>query len=188
MSDAVRCETSGPVTTVILDRPPARNAVDRATAAALREAFSVFDDDAAARVAVLWGAHGAFCSGADLKDVAGNAADGWLEELNRSLGGPGELPPGPLGPTHQTLSKPVIAAISGPAVAGGLELALWCDLRVAEESAYFGVYSRRWGVPLIDGGTVRLPRLVGEAPPKPSRSAFASGWSRTARRGRRPRS
>ena len=146
----VRVERGGPVTTVVLARPEARNAVDGPTAAALAEAFRAFDADEAASVAVLWGEGGTFCAGADLKAVGtpgGNrvAPDG----------------DGPMGPTRMRLGKPVIAAVSGHAVAGGLELALWCDLRVAEEDAVFGVFCRRWGVPLIDGGTVRLPRLVG---------------------------
>jgi enoyl-CoA hydratase len=146
----VRVERSGPVTTVVLHRPAVRNAVDGPTAAALAEAFREFDADPVASVGVLWGAGGTFCAGADLQAVGtpdGNqvAADG----------------DGPMGPTRMTLSKPVIAAISGYAVAGGLELALWCDLRVVEEDAVLGVFCRRWGVPLIDGGTVRLPRLVG---------------------------
>lgn len=149
----VRIERKEAVVTVILDRPQARNAVDRPTADALRQAFKDFDADETARVAVLWGAGGHFCAGADLKAVAdgGNRNDVSPE---------GE---GPMGPTRLLLSKPVIAAISGYAVAGGLELALWCDLRVAEEDAVFGVFCRRWGVPLIDGGTVRLPRLIGHS-------------------------
>jgi len=149
---SVRIETSGPVTTVILDRPGARNAVDRPTADALRAAFKAFDADAAQSVAVLWGAGGAFCAGADLKAIAD-------PERRNDVRVAAE---GPMGPTRLLLSKPVIAAVAGPAVAGGLELALWCDLRVAEESAVFGVYCRRWGVPLIDGGTVRLPRIIGQ--------------------------
>ncbi len=146
----VRVEKQGPVTTVILDRPEVRNAVDRATADALAEAFRAFEADDGARVAVLWGANGTFCAGADLKAIA--------------TGEPNRVAPdgdGPLGPTRMLLDKPVIAAVAGHAVAGGLELALWCDLRVAEESAVFGVFCRRWGVPLVDGGTVRLPRVVG---------------------------
>ncbi len=158
MSDPVRVECNGAVTTVILNRPEARNAVDRATADALAAAFTAFEEDATARVAVLWGAGGTFCSGADLKDLARGRG-------NR-LAVPAKHPDplstdAPMGPTRMRLSKPVIAAVSGYAVAGGLELALWCDLRVAEEDAVFGVFSRRWGVPLIDGGTVRLPRLIG---------------------------
>jgi enoyl-CoA hydratase len=166
MSAAVRVEKSGPVTTVILDRPAARNAIDPATAAALHEAFLAFENDPGADAAVLWGAGGAFCAGADLKHLAAAGGDDgddtWLDSLSAPPGGAGEMPPGPLGPTRLELSKPVIAAISGAAVAGGMELALWCDLRIMEESAYLGVYCRRWGVPLVDGGTVRLPRLVGQ--------------------------
>jgi enoyl-CoA hydratase len=162
MSAAVRVEKSGPVATVILDRPEVRNAVDPAAAAALYEAFLAFDRDPEAAAAVLWGAGGAFCAGADLKQVAAAGGETWLDSLHAPPGGAGETPPGPLGPTRLELSKPVLAAISGPAVAGGMELALWCDLRIMEESAYLGVYCRRWGVPLIDGGTVRLPRLVGQ--------------------------
>ncbi|HVT60050.1 MAG TPA: crotonase/enoyl-CoA hydratase family protein [Thermoanaerobaculia bacterium] len=166
MSSAVRSEKSGPITTVILDRPAARNAVDRAAAEALVEAFLAFEHDPAAAAAVFWGAGGAFCAGFDLKYVAATGgAREWLAELRfpaPGAAGPPPPPPGPMGPSRLALTKPVIAAVSGPAVAGGMELALWCDLRVMEESAFFGVYSRRWGVPLIDGGTVRLPRLVGE--------------------------
>jgi enoyl-CoA hydratase len=147
---AVRVERAGAVTTVVLDRPERRNAVDGATAQALAEAFRAFDADAAARVAVLWGAGGTFCAGADLKSIA--TATG-----NR-LSPDGD---GPMGPTRMLVSKPTIAAVSGHAVAGGLELALWCDLRVVEEDAVLGVFCRRWGVPLVDGGTVRLPRLIG---------------------------
>jgi enoyl-CoA hydratase len=147
---SVRVERSGPVTTVILDRPEARNAVDGPTAAALADAFRDFDADEAAHVAVLWGEGGTFCAGADLKAVGG--PDG-----NRASPD-GD---GPMGPTRLRLGKPVIAAISGYAVAGGLELAAWCDLRVADEDAVLGVFCRRFGVPLIDGGTVRLPLLIG---------------------------
>jgi enoyl-CoA hydratase len=146
----VRVERSGRVSTVILDRPEVRNAVDGPTAAGLADAFRAFDADRAADVAVLWGAGGTFCAGADLKAVGG--PDG-----NRAAPD-GD---GPMGPTRLRLAKPVIAAISGHAVAGGLELAVWCDLRVAEEDAVLGVFCRRFGVPLIDGGTVRLPRLIG---------------------------
>jgi enoyl-CoA hydratase len=160
MSDSVRVERDGAVTTVILDRPQLRNAVDRATADALSSAFVAFEQDAEARVAVLWGAGGNFCSGADLKAFAEGRGN------RRSV--PSKHPDplttdAPMGPTRMRLSKPVIAAVSGYAVAGGLELALWCDLRVAEENAVFGVFCRRWGVPLIDGGTVRLPRLIGQS-------------------------
>jgi len=143
-------DRSGPVTTVVLDQPEVRNAVDGPTAAALAEAFADFDADADASVAVLFGAGGTFCAGADLKAMGSSRG-------NRTA------PDGtaPLGPSRMRLSKPVIAAVAGHAVAGGLELALWCDLRVAEETAVFGVFCRRWGVPLIDGGTVRLPQVVG---------------------------
>ncbi|MEV0566024.1 crotonase/enoyl-CoA hydratase family protein [Dactylosporangium sp. NPDC050588] len=147
---SVRIERSGPVWTVVLDRPETRNAVDRDTAERLAAAFREFDADDTAAVAVLWGAGGTFCSGADLKAVA--AGTGNRVEPDGD---------GPLGPTRMRLTKPVIAAVAGHAVAGGLELAIWCDLRVVEETATFGVYCRRWGVPLIDGGTVRLPQLIG---------------------------
>lgn len=146
----VRVERSGPVTTVILDRPAAKNAVDRATAEELAAAFRAFDADSEARVGVLYGDHGSFCAGADLKALAS--------------GTPNRVAPdgdGPMGPSRMLLSKPVVAAIAGHAVAGGLELAVWCDLRVAEEDAVLGVFCRRFGVPLIDGGTIRLPRLIG---------------------------
>jgi enoyl-CoA hydratase len=147
---SVRVEKNGPVTTVILSRPEVRNAVDGVTAQALAEAFRAFDADEDAKVGVLYGEGGTFCAGADLKAVA----EGRLPRLEPD----GD---GPMGPSRMVLSKPVVAAISGHAVAGGLELALWCDLRVAEEDAVLGVFCRRWGVPLIDGGTVRLPRLIG---------------------------
>jgi enoyl-CoA hydratase len=146
----VRVEHDGPVTTVVLHRPQARNAVDGPTARALADAFRAFDADEAARVAVLYGDGGTFCSGADLKAIG-------TERGNR-VEATGD---GPMGPTRLRLGKPVIAAIEGYAVAGGLELAIWCDLRVAAEDAKLGVFCRRWGVPLIDGGTVRLPRLIG---------------------------
>ena len=150
---SVRVEKSGFVTTVILSRPEARNAVDRPHADALRDAFKAFDADEGARVAVLWGEGGNFCAGADLKAVAdGDRRNDATPESE-----------GPMGPTRLFMSKPVIAAVSGFAVAGGLELACWCDLRVAEADATFGVFCRRWGVPLIDGGTVRLPRLIGHS-------------------------
>jgi enoyl-CoA hydratase len=149
-SAAVQVERDGPVKTVLLHRPERRNAVDGPTAVALADAFRAFDADEDASVAVLHGLGGVFCAGADLH-AAGTA------EGNR-LGDEGD---GPMGPTRAQLSKPVIAAVSGHAVAGGLELALWCDLRIADETAIFGVFCRRWGVPLIDGGTVRLPRLIG---------------------------
>ena len=161
-SGTVRLERDGPVTTVILDRPHARNAVDRATADALAGAFLSFARDADARVAVLWGAGGTFCAGADLKAVA----TGGGNRLCHPAVGVARDPlaaDGPMGPTRMFLDKPVIAAVSGHAVAGGLELALWCDLRIVEEDAVMGVYCRRFGVPLIDGGTVRLPRLIGQS-------------------------
>ncbi|MGN9842295.1 crotonase/enoyl-CoA hydratase family protein [Nonomuraea sp. H19] len=141
----VRVERQGPVMTVVISRPEVRNAVDRKTADALSDAFRDFEESDSA-VAVLWGEGGTFCAGADLKS------------LDNHVGEEGD---GPMGPTRMRLAKPVIAAVAGHAVAGGLELALWCDLRVAEEGAVFGVFCRRWGVPLIDGGTVRLPRLIG---------------------------
>ncbi len=146
----VRIETSGPVATVILARPHVRNAVDHLTAHALADAFRAFEADPSSRVGVLWGEGGTFCAGADLKAA--------------TTGEPNPLEPqgdAPMGPSRLLLSKPVIAAVSGHAVAGGLELALWCDLRVVEEDAVLGVFCRRFGVPLIDGGTVRLPRLIG---------------------------
>ena len=165
MQASVHSQNIGDVTVVTLDRPEVRNAVDAATARALYQAFLAFDADASARVAVFHGANGHFCAGWDLQAAAQMAAGG-------APGGPGVLtdldfepgeagPLGPMGPSRMLLSKPVIAAVSGAAVAGGMELALWCDMRVLEEDAYFGVYCRRFGVPLIDGGTVRLPRLVG---------------------------
>lgn len=147
---SVRIERQGVVTTIILDRPERKNAVDGPTARVLAEAFRAFEQDAEARVAVLWGAGGTFCAGADLKAMGTDA-------MNR-LEPDGD---GPMGPSRMALSKPVLAAVSGHAVAGGLELAAWCDLRVVEEDAVFGVFCRRWGVPLLDGGTVRLPRLIG---------------------------
>lgn len=156
---SVRIEKRGKVWTVIHSRPEARNAMDPASAEALVEAFTTFDRDAGASVAVLWGEGGAFCAGFDLK-YAASPASGNLEAIDYP-DGEAVLPRGPMGPTRLELDKPVIAAIAGPAVAGGFEVALWCDVRVMEASAYFGVYCRRWGVPLIDGGTVRLPRLVG---------------------------
>ncbi len=146
----VRVEKTGAVTTVILARVARRNAVDRATAEALADAFRAFESDESASVAVLFGEGGAFCAGADLKAIAEGEGNRVEDEGD-----------GPMGPTRLLLTKPVIAAIAGYAVAGGLELALWCDLRVAEEDAQLGVLCRRWGVPLIDGGTVRLPRLIG---------------------------
>jgi enoyl-CoA hydratase/carnithine racemase len=146
----VRTEREGPVVTVILDRAAHKNAVDRDTAEALADAFRAFDADADARVGILYGDHGTFCAGADLKAMAAGRGN----RVDRD----GD---GPMGPSRMVLAKPVIAAIAGHAVAGGLELALWCDLRVADESAVLGVFCRRFGVPLIDGGTIRLPRLIG---------------------------
>jgi enoyl-CoA hydratase len=143
-------DRAGPVVTVIIDRPQVRNAVDRATAEALSAAFDEFDADDSAAVAVLCGSGGVFCAGADLKAIAAGDGNRFAPDGR-----------GPMGPTRMTLSKPVIAAVAGHAVAGGLELALWCDLRVVEEDAVLAVFCRRWGVPLIDGGTVRLPHIVG---------------------------
>jgi enoyl-CoA hydratase len=148
----IRVEKAGPVTTVIIDRPESRNAVNPAMAETLAQAFVEFDGDAEAKIGVFWGAHGTFSAGFDLRVAAANAGA-------RTTAYDGH---GPMGPTRMLLKKPVIAAIAGHAVAGGLELALWCDLRVVEEDAVLGVFCRRWGVPLIDGGTVRLPRLIGQ--------------------------
>jgi enoyl-CoA hydratase len=159
---SVSIERSGPVTTVVMERPNARNAVDPETADALVAAFEAFDRDADAKVAVFFGSHGTFCAGWDLKYGASLAGKDVRAEL--ALDFPqGSAPPprGPMGPSRLELAKPVIAAVAGAAVAGGMELALWCDMRVMEEDAFFGVYCRRWGVPLVDGGTVRLPRIVG---------------------------
>ena len=157
----VRIEKKGKVWTVIHSRPEARNAMDPASADALEEAFHAFNVDPEACVAVLWGEGGAFCAGFDLKYSASLVDNPRpLSSLAYAENG-GTAPRGPMGPTRMELDKPVIAAIAGPAVAGGFEIALWCDVRIMEASAYFGVYCRRWGVPLIDGGTVRLPRLVG---------------------------
>ncbi|MEY9908027.1 enoyl-CoA hydratase [Catenulispora sp. MAP12-49] len=150
---AVRVEKNGPVTTVILHRPAVRNAVDPATAVALLAAFQDFDKDPEAHVAVFYGDGGTFCAGFDLKALTAGAVPAGMLAYGD----------GPMGPSRLRLSKPVIAAVAGHAVAGGLELALWCDLRVVEESAVFGVFCRRWGVPLVDGGTVRLPRLIGHS-------------------------
>lgn len=149
---SVHVERKGPVTVVTLDRPASRNAVDGPTARALADAFREFESDEQAAVAVLTGAGGTFCSGADLTAIG--------SEHGNEVSPDGD---GPMGPTRMQLSKPVVAAIEGYAVAGGLELALWADLRVAAEDAVLGVFCRRWGVPLIDGGTVRLPRLIGES-------------------------
>ena len=151
MSGSLHVDRHGPVTVVTIDRPERRNAVDRDTADALLEAFEAFDADDGAAVAVLTGAGGTFCAGADLQAIAEGTGNRVTEDG-----------PGPMGPTRLALGKPVIAAVEGYAVAGGLELAIWCDLRVAAADATFGVFCRRFGVPLVDGGTVRLPRLVGE--------------------------
>jgi len=147
---AIRMERSDTVATIVIDRPEARNAIDGPAARALTEAFREFEGDDSLRVAVLWGAGGVFCAGADLK------ARGTERGLTLSAEGDG-----PMGPTRMAFSKPTIAAVEGYAVAGGLELSLMCDLRVAGDTAIFGVFCRRWGVPLIDGGTVRLPQLIG---------------------------
>ncbi len=149
---AVHYEADGPLAIVTIDRPDVRNAVDRETAEALAAAFRTFEEDETLAVAILTGANGTFCAGADLKAVATGGGNRTAAEGD-----------GPMGPSRMRLGKPVLAAVEGFAVAGGLELALWCDMRVAAEDAVFGVYCRRWGVPLVDGGTVRLPRLVGES-------------------------
>ncbi len=188
-------ERDGPVTTIIRSRIEARNAMDPASAEALTEALLAFDRDDSQSVAVLWGAGGAFCAGFDLKYAASQLGQKDPMAALNFPAGEGPVPRGPMGPTRLQLSKPVIAAVAGPAVAGGMELALWCDLRVMEQSAYMGVYCRRWGVPLIDGGTVRLPRIVGRGTAldhHPHRaqgagggmliaSACANAWCPTAR-------
>src|SRR5882762_7480489 len=162
----VRIEKDGRVWTIIHDRPEARNAMDPKSADELTAAFLEFDAAREAAVAVFHGAGGAFCAGWDLKYVSTLNAAYPLAELDiptaRPRGNGGEIPRGPLGPSRLELDKPVIAAIEGPAVAGGMELGLWCDFRVMAAESYFGVYCRRWGVPLIDGGTMRLPRIVGQ--------------------------
>jgi enoyl-CoA hydratase len=152
MSETVLVGRDGPVTTVTINHPAQRNAVDRETAAALADAFRAFEQDGDAAVAVLTGAAGHFCAGADLR--------GFAEGRGNRVAPDGD---GPMGPTRMALSKPVIAAVEGYAVAGGLELACWCDMRVAASNAVFGVFCRRWGVPLIDGGTIRLTRLIGQS-------------------------
>jgi len=152
VTDPVRVDDRGPVRIVTIDRPERRNAVDRATADALEAAFAAFDTDETSSVAVLTGAGGTFCAGADLKAISTGQGNRVTEDGA-----------GPMGPTRLRLTKPVIAAVEGFAVAGGLELAIWCDLRVAARDATFGVYCRRWGVPLVDGGTIRLPRLIGQS-------------------------
>lgn len=154
MGDPVLVERRGPVTVVTINRPQVRNAVDRPTADALIGAFRAFDADPDAAVAVLTGAEGTFCAGADLKGVAAGRGN----RVEADMGADG-----PMGPTRMVLDKPTIAAVEGYAVAGGLELAIWCDLRVVAADATFGVFCRRWGVPLVDGGTVRLPRLIGQS-------------------------
>ena len=164
----VETRRQGPVLVVTINRPEVRNAVDRATADALVAAFTNFDADPGLSVAVLTGAGPSFCAGADLRTIAaGSMVDGGVSTASRPpIGDPPRLAEdgdGPMGVTRMLVGKPVIAAVEGYAVAGGLELALWCDLRVAGESAIFGVFCRRWGVPLIDGGTIRLPRLVGHS-------------------------
>ena len=146
---AVRIERQGAVATVVIDRPERKNAVDAQTSRDLADAFRAVDADGSVRAAVLWGAGGTFCAGADLKAIGSEGS---------RVKPTGD---GPMGPSRMLLSKPVIAAVSGYAVAGGIELALWCDLRVMEETATFGVFCRRWGVPLVDGGTIRLARLIG---------------------------
>jgi len=146
----VLTEKNGPIFTVIINRPEVRNAVDRPTAEALADAFGTFEEDKEALVAVFTGVDGCFCAGADLKALANGLYHRMEEEGD-----------GPMGPTRMRLSKPVIAAVAGYAVAGGMELAIWCDLRVAEKGAVFGMYDRRWGVPMVDGCTVRLPQLIG---------------------------
>jgi len=151
-SSAVLVEDRGPVRIVTINRPEVRNAVDGPTATLLAEAFHAFDDDDDLAVAVLTGAGDTFCAGADLKGISEGRGNRVTEDG-----------PGPMGPTRMLLSKPVIAAVEGFAVAGGIELAAWCDLRVAATDATFGVYCRRWGVPLVDGGTIRLPRLIGQS-------------------------
>ena len=165
MSIDIQDHADARVRVITINRPSQRNAVDPATAAALFAAFTAFDDDDGVDAAILTGAGGAFCAGFDLKAAAGGAArdwiarvdipDDWTDAMAQPL-------PGPMGPSRLMLSKPVIAAVEGHAVAGGLELAAWCDMRVAARDAVFGVFCRRWGVPLIDGGTVRLPRIVGQ--------------------------
>lgn len=157
----VRTEKNGPVWTIIHSRAEARNAMDPASGQALYDAFVAFDADESASVAVFWGEGRAFCAGWDLKHAASLQGGERLSELDFQPDENGHIP-GPMGPSRLEMSKPVIAAVEGPAVAGGMELAMWADMRVMGENAFMGVFCRRWGVPLIDGGTVRLPRLVGE--------------------------
>lgn len=161
---SIRIETENRVTTITIARPAARNAVDPGTATALYRAFLGFEADAGADVAILTGEGAAFCAGFDLKAAAAGVDAGWLAHhaIPEDWDDPANCPlPSPMGPARLMLSKPVIAAIEGAAVAGGMELALWCDVRIVGDTAYFGVFCRRWGVPLIDGGTVRLPWIVG---------------------------
>jgi hypothetical protein len=184
----INCETEDQVAIVTINRPEVRNAIDRLAAEALAQAFRRFDADDSPSVAVLTGANGIFCAGADLKAVAGGRGNNVTSEGD-----------GPLGCTRMLLSKPVIAAVEGYAVAGGLELALWCDLRVAAKDAVFGVFCRRFGVPLMDGGTLRLPRLIGMSHAldmiltgrgvvgnEAFRIASPTGWSNGVRRSPRP--
>ena len=159
---AVRIEKNNSVWTIIHSRPEARGAMDPQSAQALYDAFLQFDEDDSASVAVFWGEGGAFCAGWDLKHAASLADANAIEPYEFAPQSAGASSIAAMGPSRLNLSKPVIAAIAGPAVAGGMELALWADIRVMEESAFMGVYCRRWGIPLIDGGTVRLPRLIGE--------------------------
>jgi enoyl-CoA hydratase len=159
-AEHVRVERNGGITTIVLDRPQARNAVDRPTADALVKAFLAFEHDNNQKVAVLWGASGTFCAGADLKGISEGRGNRLIAPSQHYDPHAGDAP---MGPTRMRLLKPVIAAVAGHAVAGGLEMACWCDLRVVEEDAVFGVFCRRWGVPLVDGGTVRLPRLIGQS-------------------------
>ena len=159
-NELVLTERLDDVLVVTINRPAARNAVNGPTAEQLAAVFRRFDEDEALKVAVLEGADGTFCAGADLKAVSSGETSRFPRldgTLDRHAGN------GPMGPSYMRLNKPVIAAVAGHAVAGGLELAIWCDLRVAEEDAVFGVFCRRWGVPLVDGGTVRLPRLIGQS-------------------------
>lgn len=161
----IRTESDGSVRVIAIDRPEARNAVNPVTAKSLYDAFLAFETDDAAHVAVFASGQAAFCSGFDLKTAADGSANDWIGQLDipDAWSNPMTNPiPGPMGPSRLMLSKPVIAAIEGPAVAGGMELSLWCDMRVMAEGAFMGVFCRRWGVPLIDGGTVRLPRIVGQ--------------------------
>jgi enoyl-CoA hydratase len=163
--DAIHIEVRGDITVVTLDRPDVKNAVDRPTAQALAAAFLQFEEDDSQKVAIFQGAHGTFCSGADLKAMLGGGGSGGNGITNPQVGN--DFDPlntdGPMGPSRMMLSKPVIGVISGYAVAGGMELALWCDMRIVEEGAVMGIFCRRWGVPLVDGGTVRLPRLIGHS-------------------------